>query len=942
MVLGPVFAVVRILWAIAKLLAHAVGWSLSFLLKRLFWIIFIFSILVVAEQQVVLLNAAGVISNVVTGAVPDLSFINDFFDCIDGVRLLWNAFVDVIQALLFVISAAINNPITPFNPTSSRAASFERWEDRPTIAFGKRGLVDFCALFVPMRDFMIDVTNIIFGGLREFLNELFVVFPNFPDLRARIVRNTWRVVDASGAFVDKRFSFLDAMKVFIEAIMDAFVDIFDPHFCFHPIDEFPATLWGCLGCGFNRTQAAASTTTKINAPIVCLCGGTLNDNTLVLIIKCIGLDGILAVYNNLLAQKSVFDQTVSVFNGLNDSANALWNFVKDLFNTAKEDVKTIVRKFCSLDPTGLTCEVLGLRDGNVLCAFDLKSGSKVLLFCIDMDMPDMPSAPNISTPYFIERPQPPLFSTSIYLEPPPAIPINPAFIPKDDGYAFDSTPRYTLRDIINTRPGWIDQAASLINAVVDTVFETIRRGESPGVHYVASALDKHKFDATAMRASMREVVVSVGMRPAGCSSGVCGVSSMSYESQERFVEIFGIGIAFSVLFVGIITVLLPALLPCVILALSAAALVMLIALPAIAELAGNTMSNFISGSLNSYDPFSFLLNICKDLFFTGFSRDLTPSEVGTVLGTLATATGATLDMFAIYMLKSGVGVFMSVFGNGNGLPPPLYDTSTGEPVDTFLSYFNGLINCVPTDTCFGSTDCFNGGCNCVNGTLARGQSRCNEPGTCYCAPRLRKGTFSFPEFSIQFNDINPRDFGYVDHGVSWPFELEWWRIPGRWLSSLWNGWAPFLARVLVYNLHLGSLGVIMPCCACVCKCCKRQIGWLTKLAYIALPLGLGVGLLVEPIVDHCEFRGVFYCTPVKHFLLPRDVQSVEYILALLNFGPCVMGAYTLYLLLQYIYLFFTVDLIGLVAEYALAFLSAVFAAPSWYIVARKSHGHGVP
>jgi hypothetical protein len=969
MVFGPIVAVVRVLWAIFKILAHAITWTATFLLNRLFFIIFIFSILTIAEQQVVLLNAVGVISDVITSIIPDLSFINDLFECIDGVRLLWNTFIDVIQALFFVISAAAGSPISPFNPTRGMGSAhvafqtnFHAFEtqnqttfahfayqnqthfyQRNEIVFGKRGLVDFCASFIPMRDFMIDVVNIFFGGLRDFLNELFIVFPDFPDLRSRIERGTWRVVDASGAFFDKRFSVGDAIKVFVEAIMQAFVDIFDPRFCFHPIEEFPSTLWGCLGCGFNRTQAGASITAQINAPFVCLCGGSLDDNTVILVIKCIGMDGLLTIYNNILSQKDVFDQTMNSFVVIKDAAVALWNFVSSLFNTAKEDVKTITRRFCSLDPTGLTCRVLGLRDGNLLCAFDLRSGTETLLFCLDMDMPDMPKMPEslIDAMLYTEKhPSKPLFSSTMYLEQPPAVPINPSFIPKDDGYAADSSPRYTLRDIVDNRPTWMDHSVAFINAMVDTAFETIRRGDSPGVPYVTQALSRHHFDANEMRSGMRDLVRHVGMRPAGCDAtrNVCGVSSMPYETQERFVEFFGIGIAFSVLFVGIITVLLPALLPCVILTLLALMLVMLIALPAIAELAGNTLANFVSGSLTTYDPFSFLIYICKGLFFTAFTRDLTPSEVGATLSTLSSAVGTTLDMFAIYVFKSGVGVFMAPFGNGNSMPPPLYDTSTGEPLDTFLSYFNGIINCVPTDQCFSAADCFNGGCNCVNGTLARGQSLCNEPGTCYCAPRLRKGTFSFPQFSIRFDNIDPTKFGYVVHGVMWPFEWEWWRLPFRWMSSLWNGWAPFLARVLVYNLHLGSLGIIMPCCACVCKCCKRQIGWLTKLSYIAMPLGLGIGLLVEPVVDHCEFRSIFYCTPVQHFLLPRDVQSVEYILAALNFGPCIMGAYCLYLLLQYIYIFFTIDFLGLIASYVIVFFEAAFRAPSWYIVARKSHG----
>lgn len=922
---------------VIKLVFHVLYWCGMFILKRWAFILLMFFLLLIAENQIVLMDSAAIVTNTISNIIPDLSFINDFFDCIDGLRLLWNTTVDVIQALLFVVSAAINSPITPFDGSRTTSDSafdrhfakshFMRDGIMQSRVMTPRSIVDFCAYFIPMRDFLLDVTNIIFGGLRDILNELFVVFPNFPNLRSRVENGAWRVVDASGAFFDKRFSVIDALLVFITAIMQAFMDVFDPHFCFHPPEEFPATLWGCLGCGFNRTQAAASTQSKINAPIVCLCGGHLDDNTVILVIQCIGLAPLLSIYNNVLSKKDIFDNAMNIFTNVKNSAIALWNFVEHQFNTMQDDVKTIVHKFCSLDPTGLVCKVLGLRDGNVLCAYDTRSGGEQLLFCIDMDMKRMPHMSLNVTPLYTDMvPQQKLFSPAIYLEPPPAVPINPAFIPPQD----DFTPRYTFRQILNERPGWMDQFASFVNALIDTAAETVKRGESPGVPYIVDAFDKRAFDPLHLREGVRDMVRRVGMKPS-----VTVISSP--EVQERVVEFFGIAIAFATLAVGLSTLLLPAFLPCIILTLISLMTVMIIVLPAMAELGINTMTNFISGSLVSYDPFSFTLYQLKSTFLAGFTRVWTPAEIGTLFSDVAVGVGKALDMVGIYIFKSGAGIPMRVFGNGNDFPPPLYDTITGEPQDTILNYINSLINCVPTDVCFGSADCFNGGCNCVNGTLARGQSLCNEPGTCYCAPRLRKGTFSFPAISVTFTGVDPGAFGYVAHGVMWPIEPAWWKLPFRWMHTFFYATVPLIARVLTFVLHLGSLGLMMPCCACVCKCCKRQIGWLTKLSYIFFPLGLGINMLVVPAVDYCEFRSALYCRPVKWLFLPREVQSVEYILAVLNIGPAYLGAYCMYMFIVFIEWFFVLDIFGTLATWVVAFFEKAFEAPSWYIVARKSH-----
>ena len=935
MVLGIFDAPFALLWKLIQYVAHVGGWGLQYILKRGPFILLLFWLLIVAENQVVLMQGASVVTSTISNIIPDLSFINDFFDCIDPARLVWNAIVDVIQALLFVVSAAINKTITPFardahfsyNTHFSQENLKRDGVVQPRV-MTPRSIVDFCAYFIPMRDFLIDVTNIIFGGLRDILNELFVVFPNFPNLRSRVENGAWRVYDASGVFFDKRFSVIDALIVFIEAIMQAFMDVFDPRFCFHPIDEFPATLWGCLGCGFNRTQAAANTLSKINAPIVCLCGGHLDDNTVILVIKCIGMDGLLSIYNNVVSKKYLFDQQMDIFNNVKNSAIALWDFVKAQFNQFKEDIATITRRFCKLDPTGLTCKILGLRDGELLCAYDIRSGSEQLLFCVDLDTPDMPAMTlNITPPYTVMFPQPVLFSPTIYLEPPPAVPINPAFIPPQD----DFTPRYTFREILDSRPGWVDQFAAFVNAIIDTAAETAVRGESPGVPFIVDAFAARGFSPVDMREGVRDLVRHVGMKP----TVPCPPSE---DVEERVVEFFGIAIAFATLFVGLSTILLPAFLPCIISALLAAMLVMILVLPAAAELAINTVTNFLSGSLVSYDPFSFTLHQLKGTFLAGFTRDWTPSEIGTLFSDVATGVSEALDMCAIYIFKSGAGIPLRIFGNGNDFPPPLFNGETGEPQDTFLSYINSLINCVPTDTCRGSADCFNGGCNCVNGTLARGQSLCNEPGTCYCAPRLRKGTFSLPGFSLEFGgDINPPSYGYVDHGLLWPIEPDWWLLPFRWMHSFFYGWVPLIARTLTFVLRLGALGFLMPCCACVCKCCKRQIGWLTKLSYIFFPLGLGINMLVVPAVDYCEFRSAFYCRPVKWMFLPREVQTIEYLMAAANFAPCYLGAYCVYLVIIAIEWFFMLDILGVIAKYAVLFLRKALQAPSWYIVARKSH-----
>jgi hypothetical protein len=195
----------------------------------------------------------------------------------------------------------------------------------------------------------------------------------------------------------------------------------------------------------------------------------------------------------------------------------------------------------------------------------------------------------------------------------------------------------------------------------------------------------------------------------------------------------------------------------------------------------------------------------------------------------------------------------------------------------------------------------------------------------------------FFAFSIVFSGVDPKAFGYVPHGVMWPIESEWWLLPFRWISSFLYGAVPLVARVLTHVLQLGALGLMMPCCACICKCCKRQIGWLTKLSYIFFPLGLGINMLVEPAVDFCEFRGVFYCRPIKWLFLPREVQSVEYLLAALNIGPIYLGAYCLYLIIIFVEWFFVLDIFGVLVKYGVLFFRKALQAPSWYIVARKSH-----
>lgn len=942
MAFAAVWPVLGGLWELIQFGAHFLSrWGL-FLIKRLIFCLMLGFLLYISENQVVIMEAAGQVSESISNIMPDFSFINDVLDCIDGFRLLWNTGIDVAQAFFFVISAAIGKPITSFERETHFAGFNAMYmvddpelmaaREQRDIIFTPRSLVDFCSYFIPMRDLMIDVVNIVFGGLREILNTLFDVFPNFPDLRRRVKIGAYRVYDASGVFMDERFNVIDALIVFITAIMQAFMDVFDNRNCFHPINEFPATFWGCLGCGFNRTQAAASTTTKINAPIVCVCGGSLNDNTVVLVIQCIGLAPLLSIYENVLRKKDEFLANMGVFEDIKNAAIALWNFVQGLYNKARDDVDTIVDRFCGLDPTGIVCEVLGLRDGEIICAYDRRLLSEndpaqgTLLFCYDKNMPRMSPMPlNITT---MGRKLPVLFSTQTYLAPLPAIPINPSFIHDDD----DLSPRYTFRDVVEMRPNWVDQTASIANAMIDTAFETVMRGESPGVDYIVNALTRHNFEPLAAREGVRDLVRRVGAKPR--------ITQVEYpDMQERVVVFFGVAIAFTTLFVGLSTILLPAFLPCIITTLLSLMLVMLIVLPALAELAGNTVSNFVAGGITVYDPFSFLINTAKDTYLEGFTRAWTPAEIGTLFSTLASGASKTLDMCAIYIFKSGLNVFLAIFGNGNGLPSPLFDTNTGEPIDSFLSYFNSLLNCKPTDQCYAASDCFNGGCNCVNGTLARGQSRCNEKGTCYCAPRLRKGTFNMPQFSIVFKGIDPTVFGYVVNGIVWPIESDWWLLPFRWIRSFVYGFLPFLFRVLVYNLHLGSLGIIMPCCSCICKCCKRQIGWSTKLSYIGVPLGIGLGLLVDPTVDYCEFRSSFFCRPVKHFLLPRNVQSVEYVLALFNLPASFLGAYCLYLLIVLIQAFLMTKLIAYVLKFLWIVVKEAFRAPSMYIVARKSHGN---
>ena len=377
--LSALWIVLGIVWEIIVFVASfSSRWGL-FIVKRLIFCFVLGSLLLITENQVTIMDAAGTVSEAISNIIPDLSFINDFFDCIDGIRLLWNALVDVAQAFFFIVSAAIGKPITTFERETHFAgfnsmyivedAELMAAREQRDIIFTPRSLVDFCSYFIPMRDFMIDVINIVFGGLREILNTLFDVFPDFPDLRRRSKMGAMRIYEASGVFFDERFNVVDALIVFVTAIMQAFMDVFDKRFCFHPIDEFPATLWGCLGCGFNRTQAAASTTAKINAPLVCVCGGKLDDNTVILVIECIGLAPLLSVYNNILSKKDEFVANLGVFTDIKNAAIALWNFVQGLFNKAKDDMKTILRRFCRLDPTGLTCKILGLRDGEVVCAY---------------------------------------------------------------------------------------------------------------------------------------------------------------------------------------------------------------------------------------------------------------------------------------------------------------------------------------------------------------------------------------------------------------------------------------------------------------------------------------------------------------------------------------------------------------------------------------------
>lgn len=250
-----------------------------FFLNYWYWLFIAWVLLPIPEYAPLYSSEIYAFANQIAGPINTqfIPMLNTIFECLDGVRIIYNHVMAIVRALLHIV----------------------------IVQFGQLSFTT------------------VFTAITNMLNVVYFVVEMFTTFFITLVGELVKMFNGEGGTFD--FSFIDLI---INILIDGIALALDPHRCFTPVSDIPYSTLECLSIGnlphsiLNRTDIKnAGVDGIVKALIIDVCGkGSLSTDYFDLILDCIDFQSILDSLDFGLAMESA---TIANAQAMSDNFDAL-------------------------------------------------------------------------------------------------------------------------------------------------------------------------------------------------------------------------------------------------------------------------------------------------------------------------------------------------------------------------------------------------------------------------------------------------------------------------------------------------------------------------------------------------------------------------------------------------------------------------------------------